>query len=425
VGKLLLSVLVITLLLLGACAVPLTPPTETPASISSVLASHKTATSGVTPWTTDELATSQVEYGKTTSCGLATTLDEELVTNHSVSPSELTPDATYHYGVRSKDSSNNEAVSGDCTFTTTSSVSGLLMVHFIDVGQGDAILIDHGTHEMLIDGGRWSDCATYLPTYVDGPLEVMVATHPDADHIGGLGNVLDTFDVEHIWLNGDTASTQTYIDFMAKVGAEGAQVHQAQRGDQISLSTLTFDVLHPTLPLDSDKNENSIVLRLSFGLVDFLFTGDIEIGGEASMVAAGLIDDIDILKVSHHGSKYCSTANFLAAARPEIAIYFAGVGNPYGHPAPETIIRLYDIGATIYGTDIHGTIIVMTDGTTYSVHPTNDVPPVVPAGDPWDYDLDEDGVISKTEALTAVMDYFDGAITKEQALEVIVLYFAA
>ena len=148
---------------------------------------------------------------------------------------------------------------------------------------------------MLIDGGRWSDCATYMPGYVDGPLEVMVATHPDADHIGGLGNVLDAFDVEHIWLNGDTASTQTYIDFMAKVNAEGAQVHQALRGDQISLSTLTFDVLHPTLPLGSDRNENSIVLKLSSGQVDFLFTGDIESGGEASMVAAGLIDDIDIL----------------------------------------------------------------------------------------------------------------------------------
>lgn len=305
----------------------------------------------------------------------------------------------------------------------TNPMSGLLMVHFMDVGQGDAILIDYGTYEMLIDGGRWSDCAVCMPSYVDGSLEVMVATHPDADHIGGLGNVLDTFDVEHIWLNGDTASTQTYIDFMAKVGAESAQVHQAQRGDQISLSTLTFDVLHPTLPLDSDRNENSIVLRLSFGLVDFLFTGDIEIGGEASMVAAGLIDDIDVLKVSHHGSKYCSTANFLAAARPEIAIYFAGVGNPYGHPAPETIIRLYDIGATIYGTDIHGTIIVMTDGTTYSVHPTNDVPPVVPAGDPWDYDVDEDGEISKTEALAAVVDYFANLISKAQALEVIALYF--
>jgi len=251
-----------------------------------------------------------------------------------------------------------------------------LSVHFIDVGQGDAILIDYDTYEMLIDGGRWDDCAHYIPSYVDGALEVMVATHPDADHIGGLGNVLDAFDVKDIWLNGDTASTQTYTDFMAKVNAEGAQVHQAQRGDKISLSTLTFDVLHPTLPLSSDKNENSIVLVLSFGQVDFLFTGDAESGAEGSMIAANLIDDIDILKVAHHGSKYSSTASFLEAAWPEIAIYSAGANNPYGHPAPETITRLCDIGATIYGTDVNGTIIVTTDGTTYNVHPSNDIPPV-------------------------------------------------
>ncbi len=254
---------------------------------------------------------------------------------------------------------------------------GQLMVYFIDVGQGDAILIDYGTYEMLIDGGTGDDCANYIADYVDGVLEVMVATHPHADHIGGLRNVLDAFVVEHIWLNGDTATTQTYTDFMAKVNAEGAQLHQAQRGEQISLNTLTFDVLHPVLPLGSDMNENSIVLKLSFGQVDFLSTGDAEAGAEANMMSASLINDIDILKVGHHGSNYASTASFLAAAQPEIAIYSAGVGNPYGHPAPETIARLQDIGAGIYGTDVHGTIIVTTNGTTYSVYPANDEPPAV------------------------------------------------
>ncbi len=222
---------------------------------------------------------------------------------------------------------------------------------------------------MLIDGGRWADCAAYIPDYVDGALEVMVATHPDADHIGGLDDVLDAFVVEHIWLNGDTHTTQTYANFMDKVYAEeaqGAQVHQAQRGDEISVGTLTFEVLHPTLPLASDRNENSIVLKLSYGQVDFLFAGDAEGGAEASMVSASLIDDIDILKVSHHGSKYCSTADFLSAAHPEIAIISVGA-NSYGHPAPETITRLQDVGATVYRTDVNGTIVVTTDGVTYSV----------------------------------------------------------
>jgi beta-lactamase superfamily II metal-dependent hydrolase len=351
----------------------------TPPVISQVTASSITAFSCVITWTTDEPATSQVEYGTATDYSSTTIVDGNLITNHSVSLSGLTDNTTYHYCVKSKDAANNEAASSDYTFTTSSSgVSGQLTVHFIDVGQGDAILIDYGTYEMLIDGGRYDACAAYISSYVDGALEVMVATHPDADHIGGLNDVLDAFVVEEIWHNGDTATTQTYTDFMDKVNAEGAQVHEAQRGDQISLSALTFDVLHPTLPLGSDRNENSIVLELFFGDVGFLFTGDVEAEGEASMVAAGLIDDIDILKVSHHGSKYCSTASFLNAAQPEIAIYSAGAGNPYGHPAPETITRLSDVGATIYGTDVHGTIVVTTDGTVYDIEPTNQVVPVTP-----------------------------------------------
>ncbi len=336
-------------------------------SISAVTISNIGFDGATITWTTDEPATSQVEYGLNDSYGSATPLNFTLTTSHTVVLSGLDSGTTYHLRVRSQDSSGNEAISGDYSFTTASSVSGQLMVHFIDVGQGDAILVDYGTYEMLIDGGRYGACAAYIASYVDGAIEVMVATHPDADHIGGLIDVLDAFIVEHIWLNGDTATTQTYSNFMAKVNAEGAQVHQAQRGDQISLSTLTFDVLHPALPLDSDINENSIVLGLSFGQVDFLFTGDVESGGEASMVSAGLIHDIEILKVAHHGSKYSSTASFLAVAQPEIAIYSAGVGNSYGHPAPETITRLQNIGATIYGTDTYGTIVVTTDGETYNL----------------------------------------------------------
>lgn len=379
--KRIFGITIILILLLGGVSCgesepefPSIPDTTAP-SIANVSAESIPEITAIISWTTDEPATSQVEYGKTTAYSLTTPLDSELVTSHSISITGLDPDSTYHFIVKSEDLAGNEAVSGDHTFTT-SDMLDQLVIHFIDVGQGDAILIDYGTNEMLIDGGRWGDCAVYVPSHIDGALEVMVATHPDADHIGGLDDILDIFDVEHIWLNGDTASTQTYTDFMTKVNAEGAQVHQAQRGDQISLSTLTFDVLHPTSPLDSDRNENSIVLKLSFGQVDFLFTGDAGSGAEASMLAAGLIDDIDILKVSHHGSKYCSTANFLVAAQPEIAIYSAGANNTYGHPAPETITRICDIGATIYGTDVHGTIVVTINGTTYNVHPSNTVPPV-------------------------------------------------
>lgn len=121
---------------------------------------------------------------------------------------------------------------------------GTLTVHFIDVGQGDSILLDCDDIEVLIDGGDKSPgVVSYIDDYVDGQLEVMVATHPHADHIGGLIAVLDAFEVGEIWLNGDTSTSQTYSQFMSAVNSEGAEVFTARRGDAIQAGNLTFNVL--------------------------------------------------------------------------------------------------------------------------------------------------------------------------------------
>jgi len=253
---------------------------------------------------------------------------------------------------------------------------GTLTVHFIDVGQGDSILLDIGDTEVLIDGGEKSPgVVSYIDDYVDGPLEVMVATHPHTDHIGGLIAVLDAFVVNEIWLNGDTTTSQTYSQFMSAVNSEGAEMFTARRGGTIQAGNLTFNVLNPA-SLSGTINNNSIVLSLSYGQVDFLFTGDAEQEAEASMLAEGIVPDVEILKVGHHGSRTASSTQFLQAAEPECAIYMAGQGNSYGHPHQETIASLCEVGAEIYGTDIHGTVIVATDGVTYSVLPSSDVPPV-------------------------------------------------
>jgi beta-lactamase superfamily II metal-dependent hydrolase len=260
--------------------------------------------------------------------------------------------------------------------TETSPELETLTVHFIDVGQGDSILLDYGDVEVLIDGGEKSPgVISYIDDYVDDSLEVMVATHPHTDHIGGLIAVLDAFEVDEIWLNGDTTTSQTYSQFMSAVNSEGATVHEARRGDTIQTANLTFNVLNP-VNLSGTTNDNSIVLSLSYGQVDFLFTGDAEQEAEASMLAAGIVPDVDILKVGHHGSRTASSIQFLQTTEPECAIYMAGQGNSYGHPHEETIINLCEIGAEIYGTDIHGTITITTDGVTYSVHPSNNVTPV-------------------------------------------------
>ncbi len=266
---------------------------------------------------------------------------------------------------------------------TVSSANGTLTVYFIDVGQGDSILIDLGQTEILIDGGEKNTrVADYIRPYVDGALEAMVATHPHADHIGGLLEVLQKYDVKNIWLNGDTYSTKTYTDLMNLVNTENATVHEAERGQTMQVGTLNFHVLNPAKPLSTDTNDNSIVLSLSYGDTDFLFMGDAESEAEAQMLVQSVVSipDSEVLKVGHHGSRSSSSLTFLSLIKPEYAIYSAGKDNSYGHPHQETISALNAVGAKIYGTDINSTIIVTSDGKSFSVQPKipgERAPPVI------------------------------------------------
>ena len=253
-----------------------------------------------------------------------------------------------------------------------------LEVHFIDVGQGDSILINLGDTEVLIDGGgRTPGVRTYLNDIVDGNLEVIVATHPHADHIGGLIAVLQAFTVEQVWLTGDTSTSQTHGDFMNSVQAESAQVKAVDRGDVLVVGELSFTVLNPAT-LSGSTNNQSIVLSLTYGDIVFLFTGDAEQQAESLMLSAGILSDIDILKVGHHGSHSSSSLPFLNTVKPEIAVYMAGTSNSYGHPHDETITNLTNLGATIYGTDVHGDIVISTDGVGYTVQIERQVAPIVP-----------------------------------------------
>jgi len=246
---------------------------------------------------------------------------------------------------------------------------GELDVHFIDVGQGDSILLNLGETEVLIDAGEKSPgVVNYLKKYVDGPLEVMVATHPHADHIGGLPAVLGSFQVQQVWYNGEKSDTKTYADFTTAVQAEGTEIHIGKRGDKITTGLLSFSVLNP-FNLAGTTNNNSIVLNLLYGVVDFLFTGDAEKESEAAMLLAAdmPVPHADVLKVGHHGSRTASSKDFLALVSPKVAVYSAGTGNTYGHPHQETLAALAQAGTMVYGTDINGTVTISTNGETYAV----------------------------------------------------------
>ena len=226
-----------------------------------------------------------------------------------------------------------------------------------------------GEIEVLIDAGNKAPgVVPYLRDYVDGPLEVMVATHPHADHIGGLITVLNAFEVAEIWHNGDSSESKTYAEFMNGVQSEGTEIHIARLHNSIEAGELKLFVHHPT-NLEGSTNNNSIVLHLAFGDVDFLFTGDAENEAEGQMmiVSSVRLPEVEILKVGHHGSRTSSSEDFLAITNPEVAIYMAGKDNRYGHPHQETITALAQIGATVYGTDTSGTIVITTNGEAYTV----------------------------------------------------------
>ncbi len=257
----------------------------------------------------------------------------------------------------------------------------VLTMHFIDVGQGDAILIDKGDTDILVDGGPSStNVLAYLQGQDIADIDLLVATHPHADHIGGLPDVLAQYQVSEIWVDGDTATSQTYQKFAAAVASEGATVHKVARGYTTQMNGLDIAVLNPTSQLTDDPNEDSVVLRLTCGEVSVLLAGDATSDSEASMLAAGLALDSDVLKVGHHGSSTSTSAAFLAAVTPKDAVISVGAGNTYGHPHQETLDRLTAAGATVHRTDQDGTVVLTSDCSTYAVTTSGAPPPTPPPG---------------------------------------------
>ncbi|MBS7614926.1 MBL fold metallo-hydrolase [Candidatus Bathyarchaeota archaeon] len=226
---------------------------------------------------------------------------------------------------------------------------------------------------MLIDGGTENAGNTvvkYLQDLGITRIDFVVATHPHADHIGGLIKVLEEYNSTSapviIDCGFDTTS-KVYRDFIAL--ANERTLEHAVRGQVIILDTyVNLTVLNPQDPLEfNDPNDNSVVLRMQVYNVTFLFTGDSESKSEASILKSGLNVTSIILKVGHHGSRTATSLEFLEAVNPRVAIISVGLGNSYGHPHQETIEKLTNFGVIIYRTDLDGTIIVTTDGIHYTI----------------------------------------------------------
>ena len=252
--------------------------------------------------------------------------------------------------------------------TVSGSNGESIMVHFIDVGQGDSILIDTSGLDVLVDGGTRSAgdvVVEYLGDLSITKIDLMVATHMDADHIGGLIRVLSsTIQVDEVLINNQTHDSGTYDDFMSF--ASNHTFNVAQRGDVYILTqTVNLTVLNPIQTLEfSTQNENSVVMRLQTGESSFLLMGDAEVNTEASILQSGLEVDSDLLKVGHHGSNTATSDAFLDVVSPSIAIISAGLNNQFGHPHQETLDKLFARGITVYGTYKSGTIVATANSTT-------------------------------------------------------------
>ena len=237
------------------------------------------------------------------------------------------------------------------TPTPNSSIEGF-SIYFIDVGQGDATLVvSNDGHSLLVDGGRSKTrIRDRLSALGIQDIDAIAATHPDADHIAGLTEVLAMYKVENVYLNGGQSSTATHADFLDAVEQEGAIVSTLQMNDTFNLGAMVIKVLHP-YQLTGDSNVDSLVLQLGCGDVQVLLTGDSEIESEQSMLSENVLQDIDLLKVGHHGSRSSTSQAFLDVIQPEVGVISAGFDSQYGHPHVEVVNRLNAEGVQIFETD--------------------------------------------------------------------------
>lgn len=221
---------------------------------------------------------------------------------------------------------------------------------------------------MLIDGGPGSTSllwgmSRYMPFW-DRSLDMVVNTHPEADHLAGLPEVLKRYQVSQVLLPDVGSDTPLYHAWQAALAEEGARVVPAQAGLRLALEDGVWaEVLHPgRVPAGDRLNDHSVVLQITLGQVGFLLPGDIEAGVEQGLVATGSSVETAVLKVPHHGSSTSSSESFLAAVDPQLAVVSVGADNRFGHPASSILARYADYGIPVLRTDQLGSIEFITDG---------------------------------------------------------------
>ncbi|AOY77596.1 ComEC/Rec2 family competence protein [Clostridium formicaceticum] len=255
------------------------------------------------------------------------------------------------------------------TACTVTDQDNALSIHIIDVGQGDSILVKtpHGKI-MLIDGGEASfgrSVASYLKKNKVKKIDVLVGTHPHADHIGGLIDVVQNFEIGQFYMPKKEHTSKTFEDLLEKAQSKGLKITAATNDIAIAFDEdITLHFLGPLKDYGDNLNLWSVVIKMDYKEKSFLFTGDLEELGEDDLLATYDKNFLksQFLKVSHHGSSTSSSEGFLQVIQPKVAVISCGKGNSYDHPHKEVIERLRSLNTSIYRTDLQGTVVIKSDG---------------------------------------------------------------
>ena len=262
------------------------------------------------------------------------------------------------------------AISGlSVSVLSTGTQSDYLAVHFLDVGQGDAILIQTPDgFEVLIDGGASSAVIQQLSaqqSWSDRTIDVMIATHPDTDHVGGLNDVLKRYDVDLIIQTQADSDSPAALAFTAAANGEGTALQYARAGQSIQIgASTTIEILAPASDTTGWRaNSASVIVRVVYGDTAFMLTGDAPLEIENYLVEVyGAALRSDVLKLGHHGSQTSTSGLFLDTVQPQFAVVSAALDNRYGHPNQAVMQRVFDRNITSFHTGVDGTVSFYSDG---------------------------------------------------------------